>query len=459
MDVNDIKSGGLHLDDPIAPRPPGNDVPLTAIQLFYWNTVIGSQNVSSVRNCAVAVRIDGPLDPMLLEDSIEELIRRHEPLRTTFHVVNGCQVQHVNASSRHPLEIEDLSSDGNRFEIDTVARATERFCKEPVQLAIGPLFSAKLLRLSAREHVLLFAQEHLITDGMSKRLLVKETWELYLQAMNGEAMSLPKPRLQFCDYAWWQHRTHAARLREHGEYWTARLRDSPVIRLPADTETSSVAEPTSAIAEFSMGKHVSSGLLEVARRSQTLLSLTVLSVYLIVMSRWCDQEDLVVRFIANGRDRPELEQVVGFLAKVLYVRVRLSQDDRLSDVLRRTHSEYLAACLHQDIEPVPDLVSKVETELTFNWYPASYLGEWLRDRSAQRCETTIDPLRLPLRWQARFSPLFSESPNGISTTVLYGPHLFSSSTVERLGRNLTYVAQRFTEDPDAQLNSLSLEPL
>lgn len=450
-------------DLPLQPRPADCPVPLTAWQRRTWNQFIG-QGRLSVRMGAAALRVLGPLDPIVLRRSLEEVIRRHESVRTRFVAIDGVPEQVIDSSCECHLEEIELaqtaSSDGAR----EVTRLVRHFLEEQVDLSVGPLFAAKLWRLSSSEHVLILALDHMVADAASCAILSGEVWTLYHQAAKGLPFSLPHLPVQFADYAVWQQRTHSAWLKKHGPYWKERLTGAPRLQLPVDDGLASGDYPIAVPLHFPFGNRLSAGLRDAARREGALLPLVVLTVYVAVVSRWCGQRDLVLTFVSHGRHRrPELQNMIGFLASRLFLRVEIGHDDSFRDLLKRVNVEFYSAYEHYDFDRVPDFIPEcaADTDTDFNWLPAVWgrrpAHKGAADEQLRIQPFPLEPYRKRLPEWFKLASVFSETAAGIVATVLYRPDLFAADTIERFGQNLRSFAQEFAHHPLAPIASVSLE--
>jgi hypothetical protein len=449
-----LKGAELASDLPIEPRGPACPIPLTALQLNWRKWFVEGLGELSKRICT-AMRVVGPLNVDFLRASVESAVKRHESLRTRVVVVGGIPRQHVDAFSGFMQSVTDLSEVVPQDTEKEVRRLSEEFANEQIDLSVGPLFAVKLFRLSDLEHVLILGLDHMISDGISTSVLLEEMWTAYDQIAHGVPILLSKLQLQFADYAVWQQRIRGAWLKEHQAYWKERLIGAPAIRIPEDKLTEA-PDPTIAILEISLGHTVSTGLRELARRERTLLPLVVLTIYLIVMSEWCKQRDLVLLFLSNGRYRPELQNMVGFIANLLYLRSELTDEDSFVTLLRRVTREFQVAYEHQDFGWVPDLFPECTTELVFNWLPADPVKSF---RSCQQKHGHILEIRpFPLRvvWpKVRFGTWFSDAPTGVEVLIAYQTDLFARTTIERFGKNLVAVAEQLLRRPFDRIVSMS----
>jgi len=279
-----------HTEDvPLERRPPDCRVPLTARQRQVWGDPV--KRSRGWRMSAVATRICGPLNRGLLQESIQAVIERHEALRTRFVSVDGIPEQRIEAARGCDLPLLDLSR-GPPGRIEAQARSLAHdFFAQPVDLATGPLFEGRLLKLSDAQYVLLIALDHMVSDAVSYEILAREIWTVYQQRLHCLPSSLPEPALQFGDYAVWQERTYDTWLQRHEPYWRNRLAGARGVQVPFDFDAAPTSQPPIARIQFGLGRTASAALRDLAAREATRLPLAVLTIYIAVMARWCEQSD------------------------------------------------------------------------------------------------------------------------------------------------------------------------
>lgn len=472
----------LPLDAPIRPRPRGCAIPLTALQVEFWNHFREGKNSLSRRFCASAVRLLGSLDVDLLQTSIGAVIQRHESLRTRIISVDGILRQHIDPAWAYRLEFIDLvelsSPDAER----EVRCQGQEFIDQRVDLALGRLFEAKLWKLSDREHILILALDHIVSDATSYGILNREIWDLYNQGTRGQRFSLPPLPVQFADYAVWQQQTRVAWMRTHGAYWRDRLIGAPRTEFPGDPDQIEGGQPTTATVYIPFGNAFSAKLRELARRKGSPLSLVVMAIYIIVISRWCNQKDLVVAVVSHGRHNcPELAYTIGLIAGFLHLRIERANDDTFHDLLVRVRLELAAAFEHQGSDRVPLIVPDCSTNVQFNWQSAQstkglvdhyFLPEFAATVNheppwAMKPSVQHDKAERPLRLQSfpvrtivspQFAPNFYDTgPTGIYMLVKYAQNLFSAAAIERLGHHMRSVAQEVAEQPGIPIKEINYE--
>ena len=444
---------------PLRPRPAGAAVPLTPLQEFGWKYYEGGK--TSLRVARTVLRIQGPLNVRVLTDCLDYLVHRHESLRTRIIAINGAPVQCVDAPKELSLDVTDLTRlVPPRIEA-AAQRMVEEFVTEKVDLAVGPLFSAKLIKLSACEHVLVLALDHIISDTVSNWILTKEMWELYGQATRGLPLALSSLPVQFADYVYWQFQIHEPWWKEHEPYWIRRLSGARPAEIFPEKNTTGADIATSTDRDIHLGRELSVQLRAIARRNQTEVALVICTVYVALISRWCRQHDLTIRFLISGRSRPELENMIGFVADFLHLRIAINQADSFPDVLKKMMLEFRSAYDHQDFGYVPKLIPgwswdlPQDHRLGFFWMPGSGMRAF-PDRDIHN-NLSICPYPYRETWSGvTFVPYFYDAPGGIGCMLIYNPSGFSSPTVERFARNLRYFAREFVEHPSVRVRDIPL---
>ena len=439
---------------PLLARQPGSRIPLTAVQSQIWK-YLNKDGQLSWRMCVTSARIRGCLNTAVLRRSVEALVRRHESLRTRFVSANGTLSQMVDDDCGGRFEVIDVSDlAANVVEERTRCLANE-FVEEKVHLSVGPLFAARLFKLSDREHVLVLAADHIISDGESLVVLSRELWAAYSRAVQGKTWGLPRLPLQLADYAVWQEATHISWRSCHEPYWRQRLTGAPRLRLPTTGGADDVKSPVGCRLQVPFGEVLSAQIENTARRERTFPAIVVLTAYVAALSRWCNQRDFLLNFSSSGRSRPELQSMIGFLATPLPLRIEIAEDDCLSDLVRKLHLEFCAAHSHQDYSRLPDIMPECMPDVGFVWTsPAA----WVVAMDLAECNIAIEPFdivrkALPFRLESFFYP----GPAGITWSVEYRPDVFGAGTIQRLGRNARQVAEKLDRQPHARIASIALE--
>ncbi len=344
-----------------APREEGV-FPLSFAQQRLW-LMDRLEPGSSAYNMPSPLRFRGPMEHAPLERALDEVVRRHETLRTHVEVRDGEPVQVVSPHSAVSLPLVDLTGLSGEEREDEVRRRASEDARLPFALDRGPLFRASLLRVAPDDHVLLWNVHHAVSDGWSTSILFRELLGLYHVFQSGGASPLPPLPTQYGDHAAEQRRRLQGRaLEEQLSYWRRRFEGAPaLLELPTDRPRPPVESHRGASLEFHLSAETMARVAEAGRAADATLFMTLLAAWQVLLSRWSGQEDVVVGTPIANRTRPELEGLIGFFANTLALRGDLSGDPTFRELLGRVRETTLEAYDHQDL-PFEKLVEEVRVE-------------------------------------------------------------------------------------------------
>jgi amino acid adenylation domain-containing protein len=347
---------------PISPAPRQGPLPLSFSQQRMW-FLHQLDPLSAAYNLAQAVRLRGDLDVAALGRCFAELVRRHESLRTLFRVEAGRPVQEVQPPAAMPLPVVDLSTLpvpardvlASRLATDTQA------C--PFDLTRDRLLRTTLLRLGDGDHALLLAMHHIVSDGWSFGVLVRELATLYRAFTGDEASPLPELAVQYPDFAVWQQRVLAGEtLESEIAYWRQRLAgDPPPLRLPADRRRAGVQGFAAAVEAVELPADLAAQLRGLSRRQSASLYMTLLAAWKGLLARTTAEEDVLVGAPIANRNRAEVEGLIGFFLNTLLLRTDLAGDPSFGGLLGRVRETALGAFMHQDL-PLETVLQAVYPE-------------------------------------------------------------------------------------------------
>src|SRR6185369_975510 len=325
---------------------------------------------SAFYNISTGVRLGGELDIAALERTFSEVVRRHEVLRTTFPMVNGVPVQRVSAAEPLHLVIEDLSSLEEAERAAEIVRLGNEEAQRPFELAHGPMLRVRLLRLSAEEHVVLLTMHHIVADGWSMGVLVKEVSTLYAAFSRGESSPLPELAIQYADFAVWQRESlQGEALEKELDYWREQLSGSAaILELPSDRPRPAMQSYRGASHSFGINPEVSAGLKALSRSEGTTLFMTLLAAFKVFLSRYSGQADISVGTDIAGRNRAELEPLIGFFINALVMRTKIRAEEGFRELLKRVREVCLGGYAHQDM-PFEKLVEELNPERSLSYSP------------------------------------------------------------------------------------------
>lgn len=426
----------------LAARSAGSLVPLTQTQMWTWNDVLQRQpRRSRARLCAASIRLIGELQVESLERSIEAVLGRHESLRTRISEVEGIAVQRVDSMCGYSLPIVDFTATAEAQREAQARELAEYFTHEDVDLSSDRIFEAKLLKIADSDHVLILCVDHIIADAVSCTILADEVWQIYESIVHCRHRPLAPLRLQFPDFAAWQHATHADWVNRHSSYWDIKLRNVPSLRIPYDYDPTN--RPTAAVVHVPFGKHLTDRLREMASVLGTRFPLFVLTLYCCHAFLRYERRDVLVALLSHGRrSQPDLKQMIGELAHCTYLRLELNPRESLRDLANRVTVEFESASARDasHIPPFPGL--EFPTDLFFNWLPATWNRAREGLRAARPGHDNLIRRSFPLksRTPVTFLPLFSDGPTGLVLTILHRSDLFKRSTMQRIGSDLRWLA-------------------
>lgn len=417
---------------------------------------------SRAYHISVCIRCRGELDRTVLQGALDALIERHESLRTVFTTVDGRPVQKIAQSgSSFMLRSEDLrglSWDERNVEMrrNSQAELTERF-----DLRTGPLVRGRLLQLASDEYVVYMTMHHIISDGWSIGVLMKDLAALYHTRRSREVASLTPLRIQYADYAHWQNRLLEAEGNQRSlTYWKEQLDRAPaLLELPTDRSRPPAQSYVGASVLVAMGSELTREVRELAKRSDLTLAMTLYTAWAVVLSRLSGQDDVVIGVPVANRPHIEFEGIVGFFVNTLAIRLRLDDDPSVVELLQRAKSVMLGAYAHQDV-PFERVVEAVQPTRSLSHSPIFQVMFVLQNTppgSANLPGLTMEEELVPLE-AAQFDLTLTlhESENGIAGHVNYATDLFDATTIERWIQHLKSVLWAFVRDPQLQASRLPL---
>ncbi|HEX6039266.1 condensation domain-containing protein, partial [Longimicrobium sp.] len=443
-------------------EPAGSRVaPLSFSQQRLW-FLEALEELGGTYHIPLRLALTGPLDVPALRRALDRIVERHEVLRTTFGQADGKPVQRVSAPGGFPLAQHDVRDTPDpRAALDALVRdeAAARF-----DLAAGPLVRGTLVRVADDEHALLITLHHIVSDGWSMGVLGRELGALYEAFGTGAADPLPALPTQYADFAAWQRRRVSGELLERqAAFWEQALAGAPeLLELPADHPRPARQDFAGASVPVALDAELSAALRALSRRSGTTLFMTLLAGWAIVLARLSGQDDVVVGTPMAGRDRREVEGLIGFFVNTLALRVDLSAAPTVADVLAQVRTRAVEAQQHQDI-PFEQVVERVRParslaysplfQVLFAWQSA--LGDGLSLHGLR-----TEPLGAPAHDTAKFdlSLALWEKDGCITGAVEYATALFRRETVERWAGYLRRVLREMAADEHRPVDRLRILP-
>ncbi|HEU4562389.1 MAG TPA: amino acid adenylation domain-containing protein, partial [Longimicrobium sp.] len=458
--VEEIRRAELPLLPPVVPvkrtRPP----PLSFAQERLW-LVDQLEGAGALYNVPVARRLAGALDVEALGRALGEVVRRHEVLRTVFREVEGALEQVITPFSGFALPLADLSHLVEADRETEVMRLAAEDAARPFDLLVGPLFRARVLRLGAEEHVLLIGMHHVASDGWSLGVLFRELSALYGAFREGRASPLPELGVQYADYAVW-HRAHLSgpTLERHLAWWRARLAGAPeLLELPTDHPRPAARTYHGAYERADLPAGLLERLRALGQREGATLYMVLLAAFQVLLSRYGGGDDVVVGSPIAGRNRRELEGLIGYFANTLVLRTELGGDPGFGEVLRRVRAAVLGGYEHQDV-PFDRLVAELRPERTLSHSPLFQVTLTLHD--GELSEWSLPGLRVDaVETEARVAKFdlllaMETTSRGLRAGLTYATDLFERGTIRRMLGHLHRVLEQVAADADVHLSHLKL---
>ncbi|HEY0682988.1 MAG TPA: amino acid adenylation domain-containing protein, partial [Steroidobacter sp.] len=325
-------------------------LPLSHMQQRLW-FLSQLEGASAAYHMPGALRLQGSLDEAALRRALDRIVERHEVLRTVFEDSNGIPVQVVREAAHLSLPRLDVSALEERDREESVTQQAYEERHEPFNLRSGPLIRGRLLRLGAEEHVLFVTMHHIVSDGWSMGVLIRELSELYTAFAEGRSDPLPPLPLQYADYAAWQRRwLDGEALQARVAYWRDHLEGAPaLLELPTDRARPAVQSYAGDNIEFSLGASLSAQLKSLARSHGVTLFMVLHAGLSVLLSRLSGERDVVIGSPVANRPRVELEELIGFFVNTLALRLRLEEDWSVATLLQQAKAVTLAGYAHQEV--------------------------------------------------------------------------------------------------------------
>lgn len=416
---------------------------------------------SAAYNRPVAFRLAGPLDVGLLERCLNEIVRRHGALRATFSAPEGRLVQVIASSLPLSLSVLDLSElAGSQREAEARRLAAEE-ARCPFDLAEGPLVRITLLRLGEEHHILLFVTHHIVFDAWSAKVLAQECKALYDAMAAGRAPALPELPIQYPEFARRQREGVGTEAFEAGRaYWRERLGgELPALDLPGDRPRPPERSMRGATESFVLPGSLSASLRDLGREEDATLFMTLLAAFKVLLYRYTGQEDIVVGVPVAGRNRVEVEDLIGLFTSPLALRTDLAGNPTFRELLRRVRRVALEAYGHREY-PFTELLAELQPERDLSRTPifqVMFNFENIPERPVAAGGLGIEELELD-RGTALLDLTLEiiQKREGLSCSLAYSRDLFDAATIARLAGHYRVLLEGIVADPDRRLSALPI---
>jgi amino acid adenylation domain-containing protein len=412
-------------------------------------------------NIAAAVRLEGHLKVDALEASLNEVLKRHEVLRSCFRTVAGEPVQVVLPIEQLTLPVIDLAGFEESDRMTEARRLANIEARQPFDLSSGPLLRAGLLRLAKEDHILLLTMHHVVSDGWSVGVLVREVTALYEAFSKAKPSPLPELTIQYADYAAWQQQwLQGPVLDEHLTFWRRQLADSPpLIALPTDRRRPAVQTYKGARYPFTLPAPLAESIKKLSRAHNVTLFMTLLAGFKALLYRYTNQDSIVVATSSAGRDRLETERLIGFFVNTIVLHTHLKGSHTFEELLSNVRDRVLEAFTHQSL-PFEKLVEELRPERSLSYTPLFQVMFTLQN--AVRDIPHPEGLSLSFIESETATAKFDleltlmETAEGLTGFFEYNTDLFDAVTIERLATHFENLLAAVVERPVQRLSTLPL---
>ncbi|MGD1912592.1 MAG: amino acid adenylation domain-containing protein [Rivularia sp. (in: cyanobacteria)] len=456
-----LREKGLLLDRAtICKRQNLDELPLSFAQERLW-FLHQLEPDNTAYNIAIAWRFTGNLDIELLESCLNTIFQRHEILRTSFISVNGQPSQVITPELSLKLPIIDLRfiADINRqIEVEKLTKQEARF---PFNLNDAPLLRVKLIKIADNENILLLTLHHIIADGWSRGVILRELTALY------KGSTLPELAIQYVDFAVYQQQwLQGEELTAQINYWKQQLKNLSVLELPTDNPRKPVQTFSSATESVLISKEILNSLKNLSRKQSVTLFMSALAAFKVLLHRYTYQDDIAIGSPIANRNWQELEPLIGFFVNTLVLRTDVSGNPTFIELLQRVKNVAAGAFKHQDL-PFAKLVEEIQPERSLSHNPLfgvmfQVQNEAYQLQNAVNPELAIPGLSLEQMWSDSGSTKFDmtwhlvERNEGLLAVVEYSTDLFNRDTIARMLGHFQVLLKGIIDNPQQRLSELPI---
>ena len=452
-------NSGLNLP-PIQARSSSSELPLSWAQerLWFLNQL---EESSATYNIPGALRISGNLDINALQKSLSEIVRRHEVLRTSFHSLNGTSIQVIHSEATMKINLVDLAQHSEQERKTLLEQQAQQEATTPFDLEIAPLIRCSLLQLDSKEYVLLLTMHHIVSDGWSIGVLIKELSSLYQAFYAGKPSPLAELPIQYADFAVWQRQwLSGKRLQTQLNYWKQQLSGVPsLLQLPTDYPRPTVQTYHGSTQSFILDRDLTQKLQTLSKKSGTTLFMTLYAGFATLLYRYSGQSDIAIGSPIANRNRSEIESLIGFFVNTLVLRSRFADNPSFENLLTQVRETTLKAYEHQDV-PFEQVVEALQPQRSLAYSPLFQVMFVLQNApmgEVKLPDVTLSEL-VGDRKISKFDLTLSiaETDGGLMGEWEYNSDLFDKSTIERMAAHFQNLLSAIVENPKQDVSSFNL---
>ncbi|EAZ91849.1 non-ribosomal peptide synthetase [Crocosphaera chwakensis] len=436
------------------------NLPLSFAQQRLW--FLGElEGQNSTYNMPSVLNIEGNLNQEALEKSINQIIQRHESLRTRFETLNGEPIQVIDIEGNLTVEIINLESLEPAKKERRTKQLIEQEIQKPFNLSQDRLIRASLIKLGTKNHIFLITMHHIISDGWSMGVFVQELTTLYSGYVEGKKTQLSPLKIQYADFAVWQREwLSGENLQNKIDYWKTKLSGlPPLLELPTDYARPPKQTFQGSHYTFTVSHELTQKLKRLTQDSDVTLFMILLSGFSLLLSRYSRQEDIAIGTPIANRNRQEIEALIGFFLNTLIMRVNIEDNLTVKQLLQQVKKTCLGAYAHQEI-PFEKLVEELKPERNLSYSPLFQVMFILQNTPNQKLTLpglTLSPLDVNFN-VAKFDLTLSmeENESGIQGNWEYNTGLFKRETIERMVNHFKILLKGMVSNPDEKVGKLPL---
>ncbi|MEM7112061.1 MAG: amino acid adenylation domain-containing protein, partial [Chloroflexota bacterium] len=446
----------------IQPASRGNDLPLSFTQQRLW-FLDALEGANAIYNLTSAWRLRGVLRLEVLEQAANTLIERHEVFRTQIVTEEGVGKQVIVPHLDLTIPVTDLQHLAGEAQAAVARDMMLAVAQEPFDLAVAPLLRMAVVRLGAEDHILVSQAHHIIADGWSEGIILRELVALYTAYAEGQSNPLQPLPLQYADYAVWQRgHLQGEVLEKQLAYWRDQLADAPaLLELPTDRPRPAMETHRGSNVAVQLSRKLTGELTAVSQAHEATLFMTLLAAWSLLLARYSRQEQVVIGTPIANRQRVELQNLIGFFANTLALKIDTDGNPAFTDLLAQVKERTLGAHTHQDV-PFEKLVEELVNERDMSYSPLfQVMFAW---QNTPRMALTLPGLTAELLPQENEVAMFdltlslAETKQGISGFLNYNSDLFDQATIERLADQFEVLLKAIVAAPATPIEKLPLLP-
>lgn len=443
------------------PKSTGSNLPPASLaQLRFWFVDQLTSNVALYNLCS-AFRLKGDLDVGLLQDSLNSIIARQGSMRTSLRWEQDKPVQHVVPSLHYELPLINLSQYDRAERQVKLLEIFEEQTQQAFDLSTGPLFKAILFKMDVSEHVLFFMPHHVIWDGWSFDIFLKELAEHYSAFKANNEPNLPDITIQYADYSEWHNKwVDSDELKNQYEYWYEKLSgDLPVLELPFDHSRPAELSFNGAQHGFSIPENIVASLNQIGHEHNATLNMVLLAAYKVLLYRLSGTEDVIVGSPIQGRAIRELQDLIGVFVNTLVLRTTIKPEFSFIDALSNVRETCLSAYDHQDV-PFERLVNELVDKSTLAHNPlfqVMYVFQEISNRGSEMADIEIQQVEVFNKVSMTDLLLgVKVAGNKLTGSIDYSTDLFDADTIEAFLDHYIKLLESIVAEPELNISDLSI---